>query len=94
MSKKKEPRLKSDPLAWVKNTDMNKAQVNSNQDTARQSDKSLNLQVTLSPKRQRVTFYLDPGMIKQIKHRAIEEGKDISQLAREVFSEFLSPRGD
>jgi len=91
MSKERNPRLKSDPLAWVKDTDTLK---DSDKEIQGLEDKSLNPQVTISPKRHRVTFYLPPEMIKQIKHRAIEEGKDISQLAREVFSQFLHLQSD
>jgi len=38
----------------------------------------------------RVTYYLPPGMIKDIKRLALEQDKNISELVREILGEHLS----
>lgn len=40
----------------------------------------------------KVTYYLDPEMVKAIKRQAVEKEKDISALIREVLSEYLTKR--
>jgi len=53
--------------------------------------------VTKSPKRQkykRITFYMEPEMVKQIKLLAIKRDIDISELGRQVFFEYLRQQND
>lgn len=37
----------------------------------------------------KVTYYLDPGMVKKIKILAAQQDKEISQLVREIFSGYF-----
>lgn len=37
----------------------------------------------------RITLYISKSVLKQFKHRAIDEDKDLSQLAEETFIAFL-----
>lgn len=38
----------------------------------------------------RVTYYLPPGMIKDIKRLALEQDKNISEMVREILGEHLN----
>ena len=51
------------------------------------------IQQATRPTKQRygkATYYLDPEMIKDIKRLALENDKDISELVREIFNQYLS----
>ena len=37
----------------------------------------------------RITLYISKSVLKRFKHRAIDEDKDLSQLAEETFIAFL-----
>lgn len=41
-------------------------------------------------KYKKVTYYLNPKMTKDIKRLALERDKDISELVRQIFAEYLS----
>ena len=61
-------------------------------ETGQRVIKSSSQQRDKSPKRQkykRITFYMEPEMIKQIKLLAIKRDIDISELGRQVFFEYL-----
>ena len=40
-------------------------------------------------KYRKMTFYLDPGRVKTIKMQAVEEGKGLSELVREILEGYL-----
>jgi len=42
----------------------------------------------------RITLYISKSVLKQFKHRAIDEDKDLSQLAEETFIELLKDSED
>ena len=37
----------------------------------------------------RMTIYLPKSLIKKFKHRAVDEEKELSELAEEIFQSFL-----
>ncbi len=37
----------------------------------------------------KATYYLGPGMVKKIKRLALDKDMDISELVREIFSEYF-----
>lgn len=38
----------------------------------------------------RITLYISKSVLKRFKHRAVDEDKDLSQLAEETFIAFLN----
>lgn len=44
---------------------------------------------TITEEKGRVTLYISKSVLKRFKHRAIDEDKDLSQLAEETFIAFL-----
>lgn len=43
-------------------------------------------------KYKKVTFYIEPEVVKAIKRQALEDDKDISELVRQILKEYLSER--
>jgi|CXWL01.1.fsa_nt_gi hypothetical protein len=44
---------------------------------------------TITEEKGRVTLYISKSVLKRFKHRAIDEDKDLSQLAEETFIALL-----
>jgi len=42
---------------------------------------------------EKVSYYLDPGMAKQIKQLALNQDMDISELIREIVREYVKKKG-
>ncbi len=42
-----------------------------------------------SEEKVRLTIYLSKSLLKKFKHRAVDEEKELSELAEEIFQSFL-----